>query len=107
MLAAAALAQTVGSALDYEHIAMLFVEVDSATLAVVDIADGSIVDLHRQSRWKVSAAAELVTMLAGLDAPGSRSDGVFIIGCGVDIVALRPTLEAATSLVISGPEEPA
>ncbi len=49
LLAAAALAQTVGSALDYEHIAMLFVEADSATLAVVDVADGSIVDLHRQS----------------------------------------------------------
>ncbi|OBG92856.1 hypothetical protein A5697_06195 [Mycobacterium sp. E3251] len=33
LLAAAALAQTVGSALDYAHIAMLFVEPETATLA--------------------------------------------------------------------------
>ena len=95
-----------GSALDYEHIAMLFVEVDSATLAVVDIADGSIVDLHRQSLKNASVAAELVTMVAGLDAPSSRADGVFVVGCGVDIVGIKPALEAATSLVVSVPEEP-
>src|SRR4051812_2612097 len=106
LLAAAALAQTVGSALDYEHIAMLFVEVDSATLAVVDIADGSIVDLHRHSLKNSSVAAELVTMVAGLDAPSSRADGVFVVGCGVDIVEVKPALEAATSLVVSVPEEP-
>ena len=35
LLAAAALAQTVGHALGYQHIAMLFVEAGSATLAVV------------------------------------------------------------------------
>lgn len=106
LLAAAALAQTVGSALDYRHIAMLFVEVSSATLAVVDIADGSIVDLHRHSLKGTSLAAELVTMVAGLDAPRSRADGMFLIGCGVDIVDIKPALEAATSLVVSGPEEP-
>jgi hypothetical protein len=106
LLAAAALAQTVGSALDYEHIAMLFLEVDSATLAVVDVADGSIVDLHRHSMKDASVAAELVTMVAGLDAPSSRADGVFVVGCGVDIVEIKPALEAATSLVVSVPEEP-
>lgn len=106
LLAGAALAQTVGAALDYEHIAMLFVEADSATLAVVEVADGSIVDLHRQSVQDASLAAGLVTMVAGLDAPGSRADGVFLIGCGVDIVGVKPALEAATSLVVSCPEEP-
>lgn len=106
LLAAAALAQTVGAALEYQHIAMLFVEADSATLAVVDVADGSIVDLHRHALRDASVAAELVTMLAGLDAPESRAQGVFVVGCGVDIVDLKPTLEAATSLVVSLPEEP-
>ncbi|SON59301.1 hypothetical protein MSIMFI_00784 [Mycobacterium simulans] len=103
LLAAAALAQTIGGALDYRHIAMLFVEAGSATLAVVDVADGSIVDLHRQP---FEAAHELATMVVGLDAPGSRSDGVFVIGCGVDIVGIKPLLEAATSLAVTGPEEP-
>lgn len=108
LLAAAALAQTVGSALDYPHIAMLFVEADSATLAIVDVADGSIVDLHRQSlgRGGPDMSAEVAAMIADLDAPASRAAGVFVVGCGVDIVAMKPALEAATSLVVSFPEEP-
>ena len=113
LLAAAALAQTVGHALGYEHIAMLFVEPESTTLAVVDVADGSIVDLHRhpvatarQGASQGAIAAELATMVAGLDARGSRADGVFLIGCGTDIVPIKPALEAATSLEVTAPEEP-
>jgi hypothetical protein len=48
LLAAAALTQTVGDAMGYEYTALLFVEPESATLAVVETTDGSIVDLHRQ-----------------------------------------------------------
>ncbi|MGV0048472.1 DUF7159 family protein [Mycobacterium colombiense] len=109
LLAAAALAQTVGYALGYERLAMLFVEPSNATLAVVDVADGSIVDLHRRQTGDGRGgglAAELATMVSGLDARGSRADGVFLIGCGTDIVALKSTLEAATSLPVTGPEEP-
>ena len=116
LLAAAALAQTVGFSIGYEHIAMLFVEPENATLAVVDVADGSIVDLHRQplevrqgasQRASQGAiAAQLATMVVGLDARGSRADGVFLIGCGTDIVSIKPALEAVTSLDVSAPEEP-
>ena len=113
LLAAAALTQAVGDALGYEHIAMLFVEPESATLAVVEVADGSIVDLHRRHLERAPEgaahgviAAELAAMVAGLDARGSWPDGVFLIGCGTDIVSIKPALEAATSLVVSAPEEP-
>ncbi len=109
LLAAAALAQTVGYALGYERLAMLFVEPANATLAVVDVADGSIVDLHRRQIGDGRAggvAADLARMVAGLDARGSRADGVFLVGCGTDIVALKSTLEAATSLPVTAPEEP-
>jgi hypothetical protein len=109
LLAAAALAQTVGYALGYERLAMLFVEPANATLAVVEIADGSIVDLHRRQTGDARAgglAAELATMVSGLDARGSRADGVFLIGCGTDIVPLKSTLDVATSLPVTGPEEP-
>ncbi|WP_082943076.1 hypothetical protein, partial [Mycobacterium sp. 852002-40037_SCH5390672] len=109
LLAAAALAQTVGYALGYERLAMLFVEPANATLAVVDVADGSIVDLHRRQIGDGRAGgldAELAAMVSGLDARGSRADGVFLIGCGTDIVALKSTLEAATPLPVTGPEEP-
>jgi hypothetical protein len=99
----------VGYALGYERLAMLFVEPANATLAVVDVADGSIVDLHRRQTgggYAGGLAAELATMVAGLDARGSRADGVFLIGCGTDIVPLKPTLEAATPLPVTAPEEP-
>ena len=45
-------------------------------------------------------------MVAGLDARGSRPDGVFLVGCGADIVSIKPALEAVTSLQVSAPEEP-
>ncbi|OBG77012.1 hypothetical protein A5700_20615, partial [Mycobacterium sp. E1214] len=109
LLAAAALAQTVGAALGYRHIAMLFVEPEAATLAVVDVGDGSIVDLHRHQVAAAEAgaqAAQLATMVAALDARGSGADGVFLVGCGADIVGLKPALEAATSLLLTAPEEP-
>ncbi|MEB3984417.1 hypothetical protein OQ968_24530, partial [Mycobacterium sp. 663a-19] len=113
LLAAAALAQTVGAAIDYEHIAMVLVEPDSATLAVVEIADGSLVELHRRTLTGAGApgreaavAAELAAMVAGLDATRLRANGVFIVGCGVDIVGIKAALEAATPLPVTAPEEP-
>ncbi|WP_231998424.1 hypothetical protein, partial [Mycobacterium sp. 1245499.0] len=73
------------------------------------VSDGSIVDLHRRQIGDARAgglAVELASMVSGLDARGSRADGVFVIGCGTDIVALKSTLEAATPLPVTGPEEP-
>jgi hypothetical protein len=113
LLAAAALAQTVGYAIGYEHIAMAFIEPGNATLAVVDIADGSIVEMHRRPLTGADApgregavAAELAAMVSGLGTPDSRVHGVFIVGCGVDIVAIKTALEGATALDVTAPEEP-
>ncbi|MEY8018370.1 DUF7159 family protein [Mycobacterium servetii] len=113
LLAAAALAQTVGHAIGYEHIAMLFVEPDHATLAVVEVSDGSIVDLHRRALANAhpeapreALAAELATMVAALDARGSWADGVFLVGCGTEIVSIKPALEAVTPLDVTAPGEP-
>jgi hypothetical protein len=109
LLAAAALTRAVGDALDYEHIAMLYVERDSATLAVVGVADGSLVDVRRHP-LAGAVAAELADMVAGLAAPGSRADGLFVVGCGVgcgaDVLAMKAAVEAATSLNVIVPEEP-
>lgn len=106
LLAAAALAQTVGEALGYEHIAMLFVEHDSATSAVVEVADGSIAALHRQQLLG-DIGDELPAMVAGLDR---RAEGVFVVGSGTgrgdDVFAIKAALEAATALDVTVPEEP-
>jgi uncharacterized membrane protein YgcG len=105
-LAAAALAQTVGSATGTAHTALLFLEPDTATLAVVDSADGSIVNVHKQQVPSIDAVTELAGMVAGLDALEPRPEGVFVVGSGVDIAAIKPRLEAMTSLPVSTPEEP-
>ncbi|MGH3968874.1 MAG: DUF7159 family protein, partial [Mycobacterium sp.] len=108
LLAAAALAQTVGQALGYEHTALLFVDPESAILAVVQTADGSIAELHRQllSADDDQALAEVVAMVAGLDDAKSRTEGVFLVGCGVDIVPVKQQLDATVSLPVSAAEEP-
>jgi hypothetical protein len=105
-LAAAALAQTVGNAMDYEYIAMLFVERSTATLAFIDSADGSITDVYRRALRDANPVAELAAMITGLDAPDTYAKGLFIVGCDVDIVPIKPALEATTCLPVSAPEEP-
>jgi hypothetical protein len=107
-MAAAALAQAVGSATNCARTALLFVEPASATLAVVDSSDGSIVDVQRQllPEGDDAALAQLTAMVSGAESMKARPDAVFLVGSGVDIPAIKPTLEAATSLSVTAPEEP-
>ncbi|MDT7721402.1 MAG: hypothetical protein QOE94_2413 [Mycobacterium sp.] len=110
LLAAAALTQTVGDAMDYEYTALLFVEPGSATLAVVKTNDGSIVDLYRQrvhcSGRGAEAVTDLAAMVSAVDGLEARPDGVFVVGCGVDIVPIKRKLDATVSIPVSAPEEP-
>jgi hypothetical protein len=106
LLAAAALAQTVGAAMNYAYTALLFVEPESSTLALVDTADGSIVNLQRRLVHSADAVDELTAMVASLSSQETRADGAFIVGCGVDIVPIKSALESATTLPVNAPEEP-
>jgi hypothetical protein len=107
-LAAAALTQAVGNETNYAQTALLFIEPDTATLAVVDTADGSIGDVHRQALPEddETAVAQLVTMVSGAEALATRPDAVFVVGAGIDIPMIKPALEAATTLPLTAPEEP-
>ena len=106
-LAAAALAQVVGSSVGYAQTALLFVEPDTATLAVVNSSDGSITDVHRQPLTPgADSVADLATLLSSADSLDARPDGLFLVGSGVDIAPIKPRLEAATGLIVSAPEEP-
>ena len=107
-LAAAALAQVVGNEINYAHTALLFVEADTATLAVIDSADGSIADVHRHELPDDddAAVAELASIISGAEQLETRPNGVFVVGAGIDIPLIKPALEAATSLPLSAPEEP-
>ncbi|HEU0192196.1 MAG TPA: hypothetical protein VFR17_13145 [Mycobacterium sp.] len=107
-LAAAALTQTVGGAIGYERTALLFVEPDSATLSVVDSADGSIAEVRRTElpADDESALAALTAMVAQVAALPSSPDGVFVVGSGVEVGMIKAPLEAASPLPLSVPEEP-
>lgn len=109
-LAAAALAQTVGTAMGYAHTGLLFVEPDSATFAVVDSADGSVADVRREllPSDDTDAVAQLAAMAGMADAMESRPEGLFVVGSnGVDVGMITPELEKATTLSVSAPGEPA
>ncbi|ORV46454.1 hypothetical protein AWC02_11235, partial [Mycolicibacter engbaekii] len=107
-LAAAALAQTVGSSVGYQRTALMFVEPDGATLAVVDSSDGSITEVQRVTLPPDDAAAkgELTRLAAEAGRLPSQPEGLFVVGSGVNIGVVKPALDAASALPVSVPEEP-
>lgn len=108
-LAAAALAQNVGGAMGYERTAVLLLEPETATLAVVETSDGSIPDVYKQQIRAESYAAateQLSAMVAGLEKLESLPGGLFVVGSGVDVAPLKPALQSTTSLDVSVAEEP-
>lgn len=108
VMAAAALAQAVGSATNWARTALLLVEPGSATLAVVDTSNGTVTDVHRHPlpASDDAALAKLTAMVSGAESMSARPDGVFLVGSEVDIPSIKPTLDAATALSVTTPEEP-
>ncbi|WP_431195914.1 DUF7159 family protein [Mycobacterium camsae] len=107
-LAAAALAHSVGNETNYAQTALLLIEPDTATLAVVNSADGSVADIQTQQlpADDDAAVARLAEMVATAETLQTHPDAVFIVGSGVDVPMIKPALEAATTLPVTLPEEP-
>jgi hypothetical protein len=105
-LAATALTQSVGGAMGYERTAMLFLEPDTATLAVVETSDGSVDDIHEAQLNGQIVTAELMEMVAGLAELPTHPGGLFVVGSGVDLASIKSLMEEATSLTVNVPEEP-
>lgn len=106
VMAAAALAQAMGSATNWARTALLLVEPTSATLAVVDSGDRTVADVQRHPLFGSddAALAQLTALVAATDA--ARADGVFPVGSEVDIPSIKPALEAAMPLSVTTAEEP-
>jgi hypothetical protein len=104
--AAAALAQAVGRAVGYDKTALMLVERDTATLAVVETADGSVVKVlskHLHDEDAIAVVAEMVTSLEDLE---SVAQGLFVVGSGVDVTAVKAHLTDLVSVPVIAPEEP-
>ena len=69
-MAATSLTQSVGGAMGYDRTAVLFVEPETATLAVVETSDGSIADVCKEQIDAESddeTTAQLTEMISGLE----------------------------------------
>jgi putative ABC transport system ATP-binding protein len=102
------LARAAGESAGYGHTALLCIEPDLATLAVVGAADGSVVEVRRRflpldDDEAVTALVEIVRDAAAMEG---GPQGVFVVGSGVDIPLIMPALVEATSLPVSAPEHP-
>ena len=104
--AAAALAQAVGRAVGYDKTALMFVERDTATLAVVETADGSVVKVVSQGLHSADTIAVLTEMVTSLQAETSMPQGMFVVGSNVDITAVKAQLQDLVSVPVVAPEEP-
>jgi hypothetical protein len=104
--AAAALAQAVGRAVGYDKTALMFVERDTATLAVVETADGSVVKVISRSLHGEDTIAVLAEMVTRLEVQESAAQGLFVVGSGVDVTAVKAQLTDLVSVPVIVPEEP-
>jgi hypothetical protein len=104
--AAAALAQAVGRAVGYDKTALMFVERDTATLAVVETADGSVVKVLSQGLHGADAIAVVAEMVTDLDFQDSVAQGLFVVGSNVDVTAVKAHLKDLVSVPVIVPEEP-
>jgi hypothetical protein len=104
--AAAALAQAVGRAVGYDKTALMFVERDTATLAVVETADGSVVKVLSQGLHGADVLAVVADMVTDLDFQDSVAQGLFVVGSNVDVTAVKAHLTGLVSVPVIAPEEP-
>jgi hypothetical protein len=104
--AAAALAQAVGRAVGYDKTALMFIERDTATLAVVETIDGSVVKVLSQTLHNADAIAVLTEMVASLEAQESVPQGMFVVGSSVDVTAVKAHLKNLLSVPVIAPEQP-
>jgi hypothetical protein len=104
--AAGALAQAAGRVVGDEKTALMFVERETATLSVVDTADGSIVKVHSRSLHGSDAMAVLTDMVSSLEETSSPPDRIFLMGAGVDVAAAKEHLAASVTIPLNAPDDP-
>ena len=93
--------QTVGS----QRTALLFVERETATLAVVRTADGAVVRVISRSLPAVDPVTALQGPGGGTGSRGRARPGRLRGRLGVDIAALEPDIAAATDLPVHAPAD--
>ncbi|AGB21265.1 hypothetical protein Mycsm_00832 [Mycobacterium sp. JS623] len=104
--AAAALAQALGRAVGYDRTALMFVERDTASLAIVETADGSVVKVLSQPLDSADPIPVLAEMATGLTPAKSMPQAIYVVGSGVDVTAANAQLKDLVPVPVVAPEEP-
>jgi uncharacterized membrane protein YgcG len=78
---------------------------DTATVAVVETASGAIVKVQTESLHAQDAVAELQRMIADLEGLEQPPHGLFVLGSGVDVSAVKSQLSLGTTLPVHAPED--
>ena len=105
--AAGALANAVGRAIGYSATGFVFINGHTATLSVVEGADQATRELASRTLNDTDPLSDLRNLLTCLDV-GERTDpqGLFVIGSGMDLVAVKSRLQATSTRPVIVPEEP-
>lgn len=104
--AGGALAKAASSVTGYEKSALLVIEPENATLAVVDSADGSIVGLASEPLITGVTPGVLANLVNPLKGKENAPDGVFLLGLGSDVSDLAESLGDVISLPVNAPDQP-
>ncbi|CPZ32590.1 membrane protein [Mycobacteroides abscessus] len=104
--AGGALAKAASSVTGYDKSALLVIEPQTATLAVVDSADGSIVGLASEPLITGVTSGVLANLVNPLKGKENAPDGVFLLGLDTDVSDLAESLGDAIALPVNSPDQP-
>lgn len=104
--AGGALAKAASNVTGYDKSALLVIEPENATLAVVDSADGSIVGLASEPLITGVTPGVLASLVNPLKGHDNAPDGVFLLGLGTDVSDLTDPLGEAIALPVNSPDQP-
>ena len=104
--AAAALAQAIGRAVGYDKTALMFIERETATLAVVKTAEGSVAKVLSKNLHDGDAIPVVAEMFADRDVQQSAAEALFVVGAGADVTAVKARLADLVAVPVIAPEEP-
>ncbi len=104
--AAGALAQTIGRALGYDTTAVLLIKLDTATLSIVNSADGSIAEGLPHTFCGANVADVIPEIMASLEMIDPQLQGIVIVGSRVETGVVKSKLESLLAVSVIAPEEP-
>lgn len=101
-----ALAQGLSVAAPSDSAAVLSIEPESATLAIVETRDGEVVKTVTRTLDGVDPGDGVTKLAAALDDPHAQAVDLFVVSAGVDVDDVKSYLDAALPMPVHAPAEP-